>query len=343
MIERKRARVWLGAALLASAGVIALAGDTTTRAVFRANSDGTGVEQMIPSNVAEGRGALTADQQYVYWEGGFGVQGGSWIRRSDLDGSNLHEILGPGGFGGIAVDTQNSKLYFTRTSDCIPECGSIARSNLDGSDFELLFPAGFPGAIAVVTEGDLVLVCWSDGAFGADDPLVPGIVCSILDSQGIVFDPYVEVNETAAGLAIDSLDFRLYWTASDRIRRKIFSGGGIEDLVLGLDSPSGIVLDPLGDQMWWTEPGLGKIQRAHLDGSNVQDIGTGLDSLEGIGFVRAPAAGPNDKIYWVSAEPPEEVPASSAGGLVSLTLLLLTASYILFGRSAIGAMQSSRG
>jgi len=162
---------------------------------------------------------------------------------------------------------------------------------------------------------------------------VDEIVCGTVgDDAG-----QVVVSDSAAGLAIDPLQQKLYWTASGRIRRSNLDGSGIEDLVLGLDSPKAIVLDPLGNWMWWTEPILGKIQRAHLDGSNVQDIVRGLDSPTGIGFVTAPAAGPNDKIYWVSSAPPEDVPATSVRGLVSLILLLLTTStaVLLWRRSSV--------
>ncbi len=321
--SRKRVRAWLGAVLLTSAGVPVLGGFTPF-AVFRANGDGSGVEQVIPSNVAEGSGPLTADQQHVYWRGGFvfppdfGNQG-YWIRRSGLDGNNVQDILGPDAFTDMKVDAQNAKLYFTTVADCSPGCGFIARINLDGSNYETLFSADFPGTIAVYPPDDLV--CWSE-------VFVDEILCGTVgDDAG-----QVVVLDSAAGMAIDPLQQKLYWTASDRIRRSNLDGSGIEDLVLGLDSPEGIVLDPLGNRMWWTESSLGKIQRADLDGSNVQEIVSGLDSPRGIGFVTAPAAGPNDQIYWVSAAPPRggEVPAASLRGLVCLTLLLLTVSCILF-------------
>ena len=327
--SRKRVRAWLGAVLLTSAGIPVLGGFTTSRAVFRANGDGSGVEQVIPSNVAEGRGPLTADQQHLYWGGGFAVQDAAWIRRSDLDGNNVQDILGPGDFTDMKVDSQNAKLYFTTVADCSPGCGSITRINLDGSNYEMLFSADAPGTIAIYPPEDLV--CWWD---------VDGIVCGTVgDDAG-----QVVVSDSAVGLAIDPLQQKLYWTASDRIRRSNLDGSGIEDLVLGLDSPKGIVLDPLGNWMWWTERILGKIQRAHLNGSNVQDIVRGLDSPTGIGFVPAPVAGPIDKIYWVSSAPPEgeDVPTASVRGLVSLTLLLLAVSSI-FGHSAFYTGRSWQG
>ena len=114
MSNGQRVRAWLGVALLTSAGVPALGGFATIRAVFRANGDGTGIEQVIPSNVAQGRGSLSADPQHLYWLGGFfGDQDSNWIRRSGLDGSNVQDIFGSDFFTDVKVDSQKAKLYFT--------------------------------------------------------------------------------------------------------------------------------------------------------------------------------------------------------------------------------------
>jgi low density lipoprotein receptor-related protein 5/6 len=334
--SRKRVGVWLATALLTSAGVPVLGGNPTLRAVFRANTDGTGVEQVIPSNAAEGRGALTVDQQHVYWAGGLvGDQDSSWIRRSDLDGNNMSDFIGHNFYTDMKIDSLNAKLYFTNVSDCFPGCGAVTRINLDGSNFEMIFSANSPRAIAVYPPADLV--CWSDSS----EAFVHEILCATVgDLTG-----QVVVTDTAAGLAIDPLQQKLYWTAADRIRRSNLDGSVIEDLVLGLDSPKGIVLDPQGDAMWWTERIPGKIQRANLDGSNVQDIVSGLDSPIGIGFVTAPAAGPNDKIYWVSAAPPAgdggAAPSTTTIGVTVLLLLLLGGGTYFLRRPPVGRNRAS--
>ena len=68
----------------------------------------------------------------------------------------------------------------------------------------------------------------------------------------------------------------------------------IEDIVTGLENPSGIALDIAGGKMYWTDGAQKKIQRANLDGSNVEDIVTqGLGSPRGIALdVEA------GKMYW---------------------------------------------
>ena len=56
----------------------------------------------------------------------------------------------------------------------------------------------------------------------------------------------------------------------------------IEDIVTGLENPSGIALDVVSGKMYWTDWDTDKIQRANLDGSNVEDLVTGLEGPRGI-------------------------------------------------------------
>ncbi len=295
-------------------------------AVHRANPDGSGIEQLLPSNVAEGRGALALSDEHVYWLGGdFSAPPiGSIpiVRRAGLEGQNPQDILGPFAIGDIAVDTENGKIYMTGQSDCIP-CGTIFRTNLDGSNSEVLFDAGFPQAIAVDPAGGTV--CWVD--FDFDDTHELAILCGDLgDAAGETI-----LLTTADGIAIDPMGQKVYWTGEGMVRRVNLDGSSVEVLVSGLDTPRGIALDPPGDRMWWTDRALGTIQSAALDGSNVQEIVRGLDDPTGLDFLdRAGEA--DDKIYWLSVAPREDVPATSAWGQRWLILTVLAAMALLLRR-----------
>jgi low density lipoprotein receptor-related protein 5/6 len=277
------------------------------------------VEQVLPSNVAEGRGLFAMNSQFMFWVGGsFESDFGNFffLRRATVDGGSVQDLLGPTALGGIAVDTQGGKLYLSPQSDCLPGCTSIARTNLDGSGGESLFPAGFPGAIAFYAPDQLV--CWSD--FGFDETFTDAILCAqVGDSVGqSVFDM------DPTGLAIDPVGQKLYWVGDGVIRRANLDGSDVELLVSGLDQPRDIVLDPAGGRMWWTEPFLGKIQRANLDGTEVQDVVSGLTAPTGIGYNAA-----TDKIYWLSVTPGEGVSTTTTVGGIVLALLLLVASSVL--------------
>ena len=68
----------------------------------------------------------------------------------------------------------------------------------------------------------------------------------------------------------------------------------IEDIVTGLENPSGIALDVVSGKMYWTDWDRDKIQRANLDGSNIEDLVTqGLRSPRGIALDVE-----GGKMYW---------------------------------------------
>ena len=88
----------------------------------------------------------------------------------------------------------------------------------------------------------------------------------------------------------------IYWTdaGTNKIQRANLDGSNVQDLVTGLNSPSGIALDVVGSKMYWTDDNTTKIQRANLDGSNVQDLVTrGLHAPSGIALDVA-----GGKMYW---------------------------------------------
>ena len=93
---------------------------------------------------------------------------------------------------------------------------------------------------------------------------------------------------------------KMYWTDSgtDKISRANLDGTEVEDLVTGLSGPLlfhgpwGIALDVAAGKVYWTfwdtqNIGLGKIQRANLDGTQLEDLvtsrgpGTGEAKLSG--------------------------------------------------------------
>jgi DNA-binding beta-propeller fold protein YncE len=107
-----------------------------------------------------------------------------------------------------------------------------------------------------------------------------------------------------AGVAVDSLGGKVYWTdsasshvAPGRIRRANLDGSQREDLVsVGLRLPTGIAIDTKHAKIYWTETFHDKIMRANLDGSEVQDIVIGIDAAHSIAVDML-----GEKIYWPEA------------------------------------------
>jgi hypothetical protein len=321
----------LCAALLWGAGGFAAGGsELEFEAIHRANPDGSGVEQLVPSHVAEGRESLVLSDQHMYWLGGDFAGGppvGSlpFVRRAGLEGQNPQDVFGPLAVGDIAIDTESGKIYMTGQSDCIP-CGTIFRTNLDGSDAEFLFDAGFPRAIALDSAGGTV--CWADEDF--NDTHEFAILCGNLgDTAGEVI-----VLTWADDIAIDPIADKVYWTGEGMVRRANLDGSNVEVLVSGLDTPGGIALDPSGDRMWWTDRALGKIQSASLDGENVQDVVRGHIDPTGLVFLDLTGEA-DDKIYWLSESSIDNVPAASAWGRRLLIVTLLAAMALLLRRAEL--------
>jgi DNA-binding beta-propeller fold protein YncE len=80
------------------------------------------------------------------------------IRRADLDGSNIEDLVMGDFPDGIALDVMQNKMYFTNRGS-----QSISRTNLDGTDIEVLVPqkvGSFPAGISLdVGEGKMY---WTD-------------------------------------------------------------------------------------------------------------------------------------------------------------------------------------
>lgn len=83
--------------------------------------------------------------------------------------------------------------------------------------------------------------------------------------------------------------------------RKMANLDGSNDKTLvtprGVGIPGGLAVDEGGGQIYWTDAGMGRIQRANLDGTNVETL---LTFLENPVDLAVDADG--DQIYWVEGE-----------------------------------------
>ena len=258
-------------------GVGALTGDKIlgTGAVQRANLDGSNIETLVtelkaPNTltriVLSGRVvapfgiALDMDGGKIYWMNEFrGILPRAKIQRADLDGSNIETLItGLNSPFGITLDVDGGKIYWTAAH------GTIQRANLDGSNIKTLVP----------------------GVFGL----------------------------ASLGIALDVAEGRMYWTdvnespsGTGAIQRANLDGSNIETLITGLETPVGLALDGDGDKIYWTDaggvdvfgdkiPGMGKVQRANLDGSNIETLVTELEAPFGIAL-----DGDGGQLYWTDA------------------------------------------
>ncbi len=176
-----------------------------------------------------------------------------------------------------------------------------------------------PGDIEDLAGNDLANVMWSyEVVFAQKKIYWTNTGCGKIQRA----NPEIPSGETAAtrtdiedlitgltspyGIAIDARRGKMYWTDPEACKVQCanleippgetpVTRTDIENLVTGLDSPTGIAIDVFRRKIYWTEPNLGKIQRANPDGSGVENLITDLNSPSGIGIDVS-----RGKVYWTS-------------------------------------------
>lgn len=69
---------------------------------------------------------------------------------------------------------------------------------------------------------------------------------------------------------------KIYWTdeTANKIQRSDEDGSNVEDVITGLDRPTGLDIDTVNGKIYWTNDS--EIQRANLDGSNLETLYSGF-------------------------------------------------------------------
>ncbi len=208
------------------------------------------------------------------------------IQRSDLDGSNVEDVVSGAGLNGpdgLSLDLAGGRIYWADAGT-----NKIQRANLDGSGVvDLVTGLGIPYGLALDVSGGKMY--WTNRQTNR-------IQRANRDGSGV--EDLVTSGLTFPGaLALDLAGRRMYWTNSGagKIQRSTLSGANVEDLVTsGLSSPTGLALDVSGGKMYWTDRGTDKVQRSNLSGTHVEDLVTsGLQSPNGLALDVA-----GGKIYW---------------------------------------------
>ncbi len=144
----------------------------------------------------------------------------------------------------------------------------IYRSDFDGENLRVLFTAADTPSSIDVDEA-------TGKVYWVQDR---GVHIQRMNLDGT--DGELLVDEFAEDVAADTAGGRIYWTAfPDSIRRAELDGTNIQTLLSGRAGPSNIELDVARGRMYWTEPDLGQILRASLDGSSVELVYEGGEPL----------------------------------------------------------------
>ena len=229
------------------------------------------------------------------------------IRRANLDGSNVQDILteleSP---KDIALDIHNRKIYWITFN---LHHSKIYRANLDGSNIEVIFNSKAqvaeqnkrlhsPGCIIIDTNASKIYWgnwrgLWGISRADNDGSNIEDIV--IKPPDGDVFAPRVD----AENIQLDVKAGKMYFVDSlnDNIARANLDGSNYEKLIGGIIHHVGLALDLHNRYVYRTDPFRDRIKRSFLNGDNVETLLTELNTPTDI------ALDPRShKMYWVEGD-----------------------------------------
>ncbi len=229
------------------------------------------------------------------------------IRRANLDGSNVEDILteleSP---RDIALDIRNRKMdWVTYNFDH----SKIYRANLDGSNIEVIFNREAqiaeqkkrlhsPVCIAIDTNASKIywgnwIAPWGISRADNDGSNIEDII--IKPVEGAVFGPRVD----AENIRLDVKEGKMYFVDSlnDNIARVNFDGSNYEKLGISIIHHVGLALDLHNRKVYWTHISLNQIRRTSFDGDNTETL------LEELSFPNNIALDlRSQKMYWVERD-----------------------------------------
>ena len=248
--------------------------------ITRAKMDGSDPETLL-IGVLLHNPVFSADGSQMYGIGNDGV-----IRRANIDGSGLTELLAPGANPkNLLIDPAAGKLYWLDNT-------SVRRANLDGSVPETLVGSQTnPGGLRLDTvHGKLY---WVDDEVHLRRANLDGTMLELVYTAS-------DDNRVLCP-AIDPIDNRVYWMLDESLfqgplMRANADGSGVETLPLENFCP---VINIDNRKLYWVhrDPNDGAIQRSNLDGSNIEVIVADADAASnGLTFDQA-----DGKLYWYEA------------------------------------------
>ena len=279
--------------------------------VLSANPDGSDLKTIV----SEGRRfpdgiVVDGESGHIYWTnmGNFKNNDGS-IERSDLDGSNVADIVPPGGTftpKQLQLDKQNGKLYW-----CDREGMRVMRCSIDGSNIETLVDSSQgdsrPGpdekkwCVGIALDVERGKLYWTQKGSGnaeggrifrAGLEIPKGQTPANREDIEVLFDGLPE----PVDLDLDLASRTIYWTDRGDPPRGNTVNRALMDVIPGsstapeivfnnLMEAIGLALDLKGRRMFITDLG-GSVYSANLDGSDKKILLVAEGNLTGIAFAQ---------------------------------------------------------
>ena len=316
----------IGAFESATGGTMIYWAETGANAIYRSNTDGSGVQQVLSGLGAPKGLDVDVDGGKIYWID----TSTSTLHRANLDGTGREnfasaELVNPMGIG---LDLVNDHIYVADDGGGADD--AIRRYTLDGI---------FAGNVVENLNGEINdvaadsangLLYFADGGNGTFD----GEIWEVAMTGGTP-TAIVTGQPGPASLALDLSADRVYWAddgdlSFNTIKSASLGGGGTDTVSSSnLDSPLGVAIDDVSGKLYWTDSANDFIRRSELDGSAATDVALGLSAPGEIAVVTvgngSPASvslSPTQDTYLNSDDPDSNYGASttlvvdeSGGGL----------------------------
>ena len=295
----------------------------TTDKIQRANYNGTSKEDVL-TGLSDPEGvAIDEAAKKIYWID----KGTDIIKRTNLDGSGTPEsvVTGLSEAYGLIIDTSdasasNHKIYWVDAGGSI-----IKRATKDGGSVTTLFDNGTdsissPQALALDATASTPTLYWTDDGTNK-------VQKGNADGSGSVTDVITGLT-TPKGIALDPEASRVYWCDEGTVKiqrgNMVGTNQNVEDLINTNDgssgnsgeiaTPRGLAIDLVANQIYWTDVGSQKIQRAGKDIPDGESVGGRTDITT---VTTSPNTGdkfifllPEDNIAKGVAVCPAELPVS---------------------------------
>ena len=202
--------------------------------------------------------------------------------------------------GGIALDLENDKIYWTGGNwNDTATAPIVLRANMDGSNVETLVN-GTVGGETICCNMGIALDVPNEKIYWMSEYYNGYVMQSDLDGH----NPKKIANTTgiAANIAVDSAGQWIYWveygnsSGQDRIMRASLNGSNVQTLILGdqaqIIQPRSIALDVAGGKMYVADVWGNKVVQANLNGTGVTIFTSGIKDAYGLAL-----DGPNPCTY----------------------------------------------
>ncbi len=280
---------------------------TKRHSVWHADVDGSHVEALVTIGLSGAKSiAVAPTKGRVYWTDFYNNK----IQRANLDGTDVEDVVvGLSSPYGLALDLDAGIMYWTNSGESAVADGTIKRADLDGANIEHVLTAGLVDPRGIALDVNAGKMYWADGA---------AIRRANLDGSGV--EDLIDLNMGgAAQVALDLEAGKVYWAGaiidSGHVGRANLDGSYEEILVSIMFYPiQALVLDPTAGYMYF---GDGSIVRSDLDGHNRMDLVAGTGDIFGL------ALGPT------------AIPTTSEWGLLTMSLLILSAGTVVLVRRRV--------